>query len=72
LWGAAFWEGWRAVRGTTSWQRGVAAGLLGMLVALAIHHGFDDLFVHGMHIQVGIGLGLAAWLNSPHVPVGNS
>lgn len=60
LWTAAFWQGWRAVRVTSGWQRGVAAGLLGMLVALSIHNGFDDLFVHGMHVQVGIGLGIVA------------
>ena len=64
LWVAAFWQGWRAVRVTAGWQRGVAAGLLGMLVALSIHNGFDDLFVHGMHVQVGIGLGAIAWLAS--------
>ena len=62
LWAAAFWQGWRAVRVTSGWQRGVAAGLLGMLVALSIHNGFDDLFVHGMHVQVGIGLGIVGWL----------
>ena len=64
LWAAAFWQGWRAVRVTDGWLRGVAAGLLGMLLALSIHNGFDDLFVHGMHVQVGIGLGVAAWLAS--------
>ncbi len=62
LWGTAFWQGWHAVRVTNGWQRGLAAGLLGMLVALSIHNGFDDLFVHGMHVQVGIGLGIAACL----------
>ncbi len=62
LWASAFWQGWRAVRVTSGWQRGVAAGLLGMIVALSVHNGFDDLFVHGMAVQVGIGLGVAAWL----------
>ena len=64
LWASAFWQGWRAVRATRGWQRGVAAGLLGMIVALSVHNGFDDLFVHGMHVQVGIGLGIAGWLGS--------
>ncbi len=45
--------------------RGLAAGLLGMVVALSLHNGFDNLFVHGMHVQVGIGLGTVAWLNRP-------
>jgi O-antigen ligase len=62
LWASAFWQGWRAVRVTSGWQRGVAAGLLGMIVALSVHNGFDDLFVHGMAVQVGVGLGVAARL----------
>ena len=62
LWASAFWQGWRAVRVTSGWQRGVAAGLLGMIVALSVHNGFDDLFVHGMAVQVGVGLGVVAWL----------
>ncbi len=72
LWTAAFWQGWRAVRGTRGWQRGIAAGLLGMLVALSIHNGFDNLFVHGMHVQVGIGLGIVGWLGSSVVGLRNS
>jgi O-antigen ligase len=63
LWAAAFWQSWRAVRVTRGWHRGIAAGLLGMLVALSIHNGFDNLFVHGMAAQVGIGLGIIATLN---------
>ncbi len=62
LWVAAFWQAWRAVRGSPL-TRGLAAGLLGMIVALSLHNGFDNLFVHGMHVLVGIGLGLTAWLN---------
>ncbi|MBI5303475.1 MAG: O-antigen ligase family protein [Chloroflexi bacterium] len=58
LWGAAFWQAWRAIRVARGWQRGVAAGLLGMLVALSVHNLFDNLFVHGIAVQVGIGLGI--------------
>lgn len=62
LWGIAFWQGWRAVRVTRGMWRGIAAGLLGTLVALSVHNGFDNLFVHGMYVQVGIGLGMVGWL----------
>lgn len=62
LWASAFWQSWRAVRTATGFWRGVAAGLLGMLVALSLHNGFDNLFVHGMAAHVGLGLGIAAWL----------
>ncbi len=64
LWGAAFWQGWRAVRGSRGLSRTLAAGLLGMLVGLTIHNSFDNLFVHSMQMQVGIGLGIVGWLNS--------
>ncbi|MBI3537039.1 MAG: O-antigen ligase family protein, partial [Chloroflexi bacterium] len=63
LWGAAFWHGWRAVRATRGMNRALAAGLLGMVVGLTVHNSFDNLFVHAMQMQVGIGLGITAWLN---------
>lgn len=60
LWAAAIVQGWRAVRLSPAHQvwRGIAAGLLGVLVAVAIFNAFDDLFVHGMHALVGIILGI--------------
>ncbi len=64
LWVAAFVLGWRAVRESTGLWRGVAAGCLGVLVALSIHNLFDNLFVHGMHVQVGIILGIVATLGN--------
>ncbi len=60
LWGVAVWQGWRAVRSAGGVAQGIAAGLLGMIVALSVHNGFDNLFVHGMAVQVGIGLGIVA------------
>lgn len=60
LWGTALWQGWRAVCTSHGLARGVAAGLLGMMIALGIHNGFDNLFVHGMAAQVGIGLGMVS------------
>lgn len=65
LWASAFWQSWRAVRTSNiqSVWRGIAAGLLGMLVALSLHNSFDNLFVHGMAVQVGIGLGLISVIN---------
>lgn len=64
LWAIVFWQSWRAVRTTRGLWRGVAAGLLGTLVALSIHNGFDNLFVHGMAVQVGIHLSIIAMINS--------
>jgi putative inorganic carbon (HCO3(-)) transporter len=62
LWGAVFWRTWREVLCARDWVIGVAAGILGMLVALSIHNFFDNLFVHAMYIQVGLTLGIGAAL----------
>ncbi len=64
LWVIVFWQSWRAVRTARGLGRGIAAGLLGTLVALSIHNGFDNLFVHGIAAQVGIHLGIIATINS--------
>jgi O-antigen ligase len=66
LWASAFWHSWRAVRTSSGFWRGVAAGLLGALVALSMHNTFDNLFVHGMAVQVGLGLGVVGWMNHDH------
>jgi putative inorganic carbon (hco3(-)) transporter len=39
--------------------RGIMLGVLGTLVASAVHNMFDSLFVHGMSVQLGIILALA-------------
>jgi len=64
LWTIVFWQSWRAVRTARGLWRGIAAGVLGTLIALSIHNGFDNLFVHGMAVQVGIHLGMIASINS--------
>ncbi|MCS7260566.1 MAG: O-antigen ligase family protein [Anaerolineae bacterium] len=58
LWGSLFWLGWQAVRTTQGAQRAIAAGILGMLVALSVHHLVDNLFVQGMYLHVAAALGI--------------
>lgn len=58
LWGAALWGAWRAAQGARGAAWGVALGILGILVHLGVHHLFDNLFVHGMYLQVGMLLGM--------------
>lgn len=60
--GAGFWVAWRAVRVSRGFQQGIALGALGMWVHLSVHNIFDNLYVHAMGIQVGLLLGLAAWV----------
>ncbi len=49
---------WRRPAGTEAWA--IAVGCLGVLMATAIHNGFDNLYVHGMNVHIGIILGLLA------------
>ncbi len=58
LWGAAFWQAWKAVRAAQGYWRGVAAGILGVLTHLSVHNFFDNLYVHNMYLHVAILLGL--------------
>ena len=63
LWVAAgLWVALRAVRVSRGFEQGLALGVLGMWVHLSVHNFFDNLYVHGMAIQVGLLLGLAAWV----------
>lgn len=60
LMGAALAEAWRAARWLSGWQWGVALGVLGVVVHLAVHSVFDNLYVHGMYLNVAILLGVIA------------
>jgi len=71
LWLAAFWQSWRAIRGARGEWQSIAAGFLGMLVALSAHNVFDNLFVHGMAVQVGIGLGMIAVISNDKLQMTN-
>lgn len=58
LWGGALAEAWRASRRAVAWNWGVALGVLGVLVHVSVHNLVDDLFVHGMYLQLAILLGM--------------
>lgn len=57
---------WGRLRGLaaegTPFAYAIALGLLGTLVALAVHNLVDDAFVHGIALQVGLGLALVVAL----------
>ncbi len=48
--------------------RTVALGTLGSLVAITLHSGFDNLFVHGVSVQIGVLFALASLAASPPEP----
>ncbi len=45
------------------WGDALTLGVVGVLVHLAVHSGFDNLFVQGLYIQLGL------WLTAVHVVV---
>jgi len=65
LWGAVFWQTWRATRRTEGLLRGLAIGLLGTWTHLSVHHFLDNLYVNNVHLHIGVLLGLLAWLARP-------
>jgi len=52
-----------------SFGHALLVGLLGSFVVLCVHNLFDNLLVHGMPVQVGLLMGLAA-VNSEPVTAG--
>jgi len=60
LWGTALLQVWRATRQASGWALGIALAAFGMLIHLAFHNLFDNLFVHAMYLQVAILLGIVA------------
>ena len=55
----AFRAALRGLQAPAPFWRTVAIGTLGALVAIAFHSVFDNLFVHGVSVQMGALLGLA-------------
>jgi len=55
---AWLWQAWRTVHQTQGYWQAVALGALGVLTHLSVHNLFDNLYVHGMYLQVGIVSGL--------------
>lgn len=70
FWLSALWLSASTVRRTHGLGRAVAAGGLGVLVALSVHNSVDNLFVQGMYLHVAIILGLVAALSSSPGPAG--
>ena len=60
LWGAVFWQTWRATRRSRGLWRGIAVGLLGSWTHLSVHHLLDNLYVNNVHLHVAVMLGMLA------------
>ena len=55
----AFRAAIRAARGRDPYWRALGIGVLGSLVAISLHSAFDNLYVHGVSVQIGALMGLA-------------
>lgn len=64
FWAAAFLLTWQAVRSTAGLWRGIAIGCLGVFVHLAAHNFFDNLYVHGMYLQIALLFAVVAVLTT--------
>ena len=62
VWTAALVTAWRSGTGLHGRSAGISLGILGALVYLIAHSLFDNLFVHGIYLQVAILLGLVSYL----------
>jgi len=62
LWGAIFWQTWRATRRAHGLLRGLAVGLLGAWTHLGVHNFLDNLYVNNVHLHIGVLLGLLAFI----------
>jgi len=69
LWAWAFVVALRALRRLPSdahFWRAVTIGAIGVFVAVLVHTLFDNLYVHGMNVYVGLALGLIAASREAH------
>ena len=62
LWGAIFWRTWRVTRCAHGLTRGIALGLLGAWTHISVHHLLDNLYVNNSHLQIGVLLGILAFI----------
>lgn len=58
LWGTAWLMAWRAARRISGWDWGISLGVLGVVTHLAVHNLFDNLFVHGIYLHLGLLLAM--------------
>lgn len=65
FWFVAFVLTWQAVRRTAGLWRGIAVGCLGAFIHLATHNVFDNLYVHGIYLQIALLLAIITVLARP-------
>ncbi len=66
LMGRALWLTVSATRRRDGWARGLALGLTGAWIHLAMHSLVDTLLVNNVHLHIGVLLALSAWVGDAH------
>jgi O-antigen ligase len=61
FWGSSVLLTWRTIRRSHGERQALALGILGVMAYLGVHSLFDNLYVHGMPIHLGVLLGMTAW-----------
>ena len=65
FWGLVLWQSVRLL-GVLDWPgRGIILGLLGVWIALTVHHLVDKLYVNNIYIHLGVLLGLLQLMSLP-------
>lgn len=64
FWGWVFAQAFKALSLNTGWEKALLIGAIGSLTHLAVHNLFDNLYVHGMYLHVGILLGIISLLRN--------
>ncbi len=59
--GSVFITLWQTSRRTSGWMRGLALGLAGAWMHLAVHDLVDNILVNNVHLHLGVMLALTAW-----------
>jgi O-antigen ligase len=67
FWLSVLWLAVRTIRLARGLWRAVAAGSLGVFVALSVHNSVDNLFVQGMYLHVAIVMGILAVLSTSSI-----
>ncbi len=64
FWGWVFAQALKALSLHTGWEKALIIGTIGSLTHLAVHNFFDNLYVHGMYLHVGVLLGILSLLGA--------
>ncbi len=63
MWGGVFWLTIRVIYRAAALERGVAIGMLGAWVGMAVHHMLDNMYVKNIYLHMGVMFALLVMLD---------